>query len=275
MNHSDSRIDDKSKNFVYPEIPYDYGEECAGLWGAKWKDVLLLHRPDHHLWFWDIGVNMQGDVAACVHVEFAPKLETEAYDEGFAGVWERQKMGLWTGAWVGYETWIRSIHEQEKKGQRIVYIPRHPELSFTGGTIWTFNRSGEKRSEMAVISWRYNNGVQIDENGNLYFTHSMSRNIEGKTFLEGRAGHFGAEGKNPGRDSLCTFTGTYIKTRGTNVRFLLKNSIITVDEFPPRPPDLKYETDVWVESAEWFYAGASPMVTGGCNCPQFRAHLDW
>jgi len=30
-----------------------------------------------------------------------------------------------------------------------------------------------------------------------------------------------------------------------------------------------------VESAEWLYAGASPIVSGGCSCPTERLYVDW
>jgi hypothetical protein len=31
----------------------------------------------------------------------------------------------------------------------------------------------------------------------------------------------------------------------------------------------------WVENCRWLYAGASPIVPGGCSCPYLRHHTDW
>lgn len=30
-----------------------------------------------------------------------------------------------------------------------------------------------------------------------------------------------------------------------------------------------------MDGVEWLYAGASPIVPGGCTCPTMRPHLDW
>jgi hypothetical protein len=49
-----------------------------------------------------------------------------------------------------------------------------------------------------------------------------------------------------------------------------------MDPMPKRPPDLvKYGKGRWAERAQWFYAGVSPIIFGGCGCPRMRFHLDW
>jgi hypothetical protein len=63
-----------------------------------------------------------------------------------------------------------------------------------------------------------------------------------------------------------------MKTRGKDVRLLLKKAVIPLDPLPDRPMELQ---GAWVKGAEWLYAGASPIVSGGCSCPSMRHHLDW
>jgi len=59
-------------------------------------------------------------------------------------------------------------------------------------------------------------------------------------------------------------------------RVLSTGAPVRMDEAPNRPPDLAQSGEkAWVEGAEWMYAGASPIVPGGCVCPAQRLHLDW
>ncbi len=269
---------------VYPEVPYDYGEEMKGRYGRVFAGVLPLYRPDHHLWCWGFGVNQRGEIAVNVHIEFAPRMTTEAYEEGFQGVLMRKKMGLWTGAWVSYGAWLKALKEQEKKGVRMLFLPRRPGAPLVGGTVWTFEASGEVRREFAVVSGKHNVGVNIDIEGCLYVTHGRTRLRGGRRFLEGRAGHFGGV-KVPHRKAVTTFNGTYIKLPPSGGVFLMRDARIPLDEIPSRPPDLSSPTafggfggrraEVWVKNALWMYAGVTPMVPAGCYCPQVRVHMDW
>ena len=95
-----------------------------------------------------------------------------------------------------------------------------------------------------------------------------TRRLGGKVFLAGRAGHFGSGKKG------TPFTGTLMKTRMETLKIQLKNAIIPIDTTPKRSPDFSHP-DGWVEGVEWMYAGASPIVPGGCSCPSSRFHLDW
>jgi hypothetical protein len=55
----------------------------------------------------------------------------------------------------------------------------------------------------------------------------------------------------------------------------MKKAIVPMDPVPNRPPDLWRGGPNWIEGAEWLYAGASPIVEGGCECPSSRPWLDW
>jgi hypothetical protein len=66
--------------------------------------------------------------------------------------------------------------------------------------------------------------------------------------------------------------------RGDAYRVILSNAPVPLDEteLPTRPRDLEWRRGrAWVEGAQWFFAGASPIVAGGCVCPTQRMHLDW
>jgi hypothetical protein len=177
---------------------------------------------------------------------------------------------------ISYEDFIRKIHEQEKRGEQVYFIKRVPGVPLFGGTIWTYDRTGELRAECAVIAGKLIEGPLIDEDGKLYFINSRTRLKNGKPFLTGRGGTFGDPEDTTNKDP---FTGTFMKTAEKNVRVLLKNAEVPLDTLPDRPPELAggygESPEAWVEGAEWLYAGASPVVSGGCSCPVPRAHLDW
>ena len=70
--------------------------------------------------------------------------------------------------------------------------------------------------------------------------------------------------------------GSFIKSEPSGVRMLLKKAIIPMNPLPDRPPEFQRAgRDNWIEGAKWIYAGASPVLQGGCECPSSRAHLDW
>jgi hypothetical protein len=269
----------------YAEVPYDYGVERVADYGVRWAGVLPLVATDHQLWTWGFGVNMRGDVAVTMHVEFAPKMETEAWQE--ANLWrvQREAMGKWLPPTTRYETWMKTVQEQERKGLETYFIRREPGIPLTGATVWTFDASGELRRKGAVIAGARNNGAQIDEDGKLYFTNARFRMAGDKPFLAGLGGNFGGEPIDP--RNAAPFLGAYMKTAQEGARFILKNAKIPMDQPPGRPPDLAFppagsggayhgeDSWAWVEGAEWIYAGASPIVAEHCDCPQMRAWLDW
>jgi hypothetical protein len=118
-------------------------------------------------------------------------------------------------------------------------------------------------------------GALIDEDMSLYFNTARLRMNGGKKFLAGRGGTIGAPEDRLNRNP---FTGTIVKTEpDTFCRLLSDRAPVKMEQVPSRPPDLanSYRGRLWVEGAEWMYAGASPIVPGGCICPRMRAHLDW
>jgi hypothetical protein len=138
----------------------------------------------------------------------------------------------------------------------------------------------------SVIIGQYrSNGVQIDEDGCLYFVNGRQRLFGNRLFLQDKAGNFGGE---PIDDRNRTpFTGTYIKVRQDHGMFLRTKPRIARDAVPERPPDLATPGfggghvkigaggDTWAEGVEWMFAGASPIVADHCSCPHMRASLDW
>lgn len=187
-----------------------------------------------------------------------------------------------------YSDFLKQVQEKQKMGEETYAIRRQPGVPLTGATVWTFDRTGEMRNECAVTAGGLINGVQTDEDGKLYITVGRRRLCDasgGKVFLAGRFGIFGgASGKHP-------FTGTYIKAAGKDAKALTQNNPyapIPIEQKPGRPPDLgagielvnadgsNYGDSCWFQGAEWFYAGASPIVPlGNCCCPTMRAGLDW
>jgi hypothetical protein len=234
-----------------------------------------------------IGVNMRGDIAEQCNIYYVPKMDevgAEAYG-WWPGGKQHQFQG-WSDSKPGYAGMLRKIQEDEKKGIQTYFIKRTPGVPLAGGTIWTFDWNGELREECAVIGGNLINGVQMDEEGKLYFTVNRPRalpNPEQGAFLAGKGGTFGDLNDKAGRNP---FTGTFIKSRGENVRILVTGAPIKMDAPPARPPDVFDGLGAsglggrgawaWVEGAEWLYAGASPIVPmQPCSCPTQRAHLDW
>jgi hypothetical protein len=131
---------------------------------------------------------------------------------------------------------------------------------------------------MAVIAGQRINGVQIDRDGNLYFSNCRFAHRDGNVFMAGQAHRSGTD------ERMTLFTGSYLKTRGAKTRFRCAKARIPMEPKPEREPDLSGPPGgwgygpgmpVWVEGAEWVYAGASLMKPDDCMCYQIRPHLDW
>jgi hypothetical protein len=108
--------------------------------------------------------------------------------------------------------------------------------------------------------------------------------VEGKPFLYQKGGNLGSkEPLSPYNRTPVTYT--YVKARPKDVRWQLRNAPVPLEPPPSRPTDLVSQDplgppmlgggEMWVEGAEWMYAGYSPAVPAGCTCPSTRAHLDW
>ncbi|MBA4387330.1 MAG: hypothetical protein C0404_05070, partial [Verrucomicrobia bacterium] len=253
---------------TFKECPYDYGEQGTGAWIGiiKTKDQLGAK------YFQDgVGVNMQGDVVEQCNIYWAPKRADEGESFATVGVKKHAAAAEFVeNEWnMTNDRWVK---EMEKKGEEVYWIRPKPGIPLMGATAWTFDRSGRLRDECAVLEGGLINGVQIDEDGAVYFVSGRTRQFNGKPFLAGQGGILGAaKGADP-------FTGTLIKTRKT-ATVLLPNAPIRMEEQPARPNDLVTRSDgewkAWIEGAEWLYAGASPIVVASCSCPTMRIHTDW
>jgi hypothetical protein len=248
------------------EVPYDYGIEGKdGLLG-----ILPVKDQLGAKFFQDgLGVNMRGDVAEQSNIYYVPKMEAEGKTLALEGSNSRND---YNEEELGYASFERSIADMQKRGEEVYFIRRQPGVPLAGATVWTFDRSGEVRTECAAIIGRHIAGVQMDEDGKLYWVTARTKMV-GKPFLAGKGGTFGVPEDKANRDQ---FTATLLKTRGDKVRFVSKNGPIPLEEPPARPPELdQYHESGWCEGAEWIYAGASPVVAGGCTCPTLRFHTDW
>jgi hypothetical protein len=264
--------------YRFAEVPYDYGTAPPR---NDWIGVLPVKDQPGAKFFQDgIGVNMRGDVAEECNIYYVPKMEEHGRALLEAGLKaETEKFGF-VGGYMNrdYNNFLKDIKEKEKQGITTYSITRRPGIPLCGGTVWTFDRSGELRAECAAIVGRYINGVQIDEEGRLYFVFSYKRLYNGHGFLDGCGRIIGGGGE--GYKALANpFTGVLAKTRGKDVRLLLdKNAPLPLDELPKRPPDVvagytPWEK-AWLEGAQWLYAGAA-IVPCGCSCPTTRFCTDW
>jgi hypothetical protein len=249
-------------------VPYDYGTH-----GDDTNGISLKDQPGAKCFQDGIGVNMRGDVAVISNIYFVPKYQ----DTAIAGVVRNKGMDDGRDFYTHLaERYMKAL----KKGQTIYQIKRWPGRVLAGATVWVFDHTGELRTEDAIPGLSLANGVQIDENGELYTVFNSRRMVAGKPFLTGRGRVIGKEdGK-----ALSPFTGTMLKAPPTGCRVLSKGAQIAMDPWPARPHDVQgsmtagaigLDAPSWVENQKWLYAGASPIVPGGCSCPYLRHHLDW
>jgi hypothetical protein len=270
----------------YPEVPYDYGIEGYQVGSGKsyWKGILpLKDQGGPHGFQFGIGVNMGGDVAVVSQIYYVPKIEDMVkpwFSEGFNE--DVRATGLTRNGPPSYEAFLQRIQDMEKRGESVYFIKPRPGIPLAGSTIWTFDRSGKLREACAANMSDSINGVEIDEDGDLYFVCNKIRVKNGKPFLAGRGGTFGGEADVNNRNPM---TGTLMRTRGKDVVLLVRNAMVPMESWPDRPPDVintgyafdayDVSTHAWVEGAKWMYAGASPIRFRSCHCPQMRFRTDW
>ncbi|MBA4387948.1 MAG: hypothetical protein C0404_08195 [Verrucomicrobia bacterium] len=263
----------------FVEVPYDYGVEMPGYAG-----VLKMPATDTQFYSWGIGVNMRGDLAAVNWIGYSPRFQGEVDDD--IGEYFRSGRGMGVYVHDAYGKFMTGLKEMERQGEELFYVRPRPGIDLVGAVIWTFTAGGEIANKEAVLVGGYRtNGVQLDEDGFLYFTNGRQRYREGRLFLQDRGGNFGGEpyvSRN-----RTPFTGTYIKVAPGRALFQVRQPKISSDWKPNRPPDLATPgfggggvdtsggRDVWAESVEWMYAGASPIVADHCSCPHMRVSLDW
>ncbi len=269
---------DRGSSFTYPECPYDYGVPKGNLLG-----VLPVKDQNGAKGFQDgLGVNMKGDVAVQTNIYYVPKMEDEAREFALQGSASTTNSGIYNEEGLSYNRFIASVQEAMKKGEEVFFVRRKPGIALSGGTVWTFDRTGELHRECAVIAGDLVNGVQIDEDRCVTFVSARPRVYGDRIFLSAKAGHFGVPGK-----PAWPFTGTLVKVKpDAECRILYKKSPVPMEPLPTRAPDLaaidfpgdqrdNQGTFCWIEGTEWLYAGASPIVNSGCSCPAQRHHLDW
>ncbi|MBA4389188.1 MAG: hypothetical protein C0404_14540 [Verrucomicrobia bacterium] len=264
------------------EVPYDYGIEAPG---AGFRGIMPVRDQLGAKYFQDgFGVNMRGEVAEQCNIYYVPKMDDLGKDEAMQGTREFLNKGFWDEEANNFAASSRKIEDAIKRGEEVYSIRREPGVPLSGGTVWTFNRNGEIKGESIVTAGKLINGTMIDEDGAVYFVTGRPKLYDGKIFLYARGGTYGAPG-----DKLngWPFTGTLVKTVvNAKCRIVQKNAPIHMEETPNRPPEVSSISFVndehdnksihaWVEGAEWLYAGASPIVSGGCSCPTQRLHTDW
>jgi hypothetical protein len=265
-------VDRKTRDGVvkhYPECPYDYGVEREG---TSWIGALAVKDQHGAKGFQDgFGVNMRGQIAVESNIYYVPKMEDAGRELAMAGSSALSASGRYNEEGLRYTSFLRSIQEAEKRGVKTYFVPRKPGIPLAGATVWTFDSTGEESAGAGAIVGFTLAGVQIDEDGYIYFTMSRTRFVGGKKFLERRGGMYGGKG------GQTPFTGTYVKAKVNTFKLIEKSSIIPIDRPPTRPFDVAGSGGgAWLEGIEWAYAGASPIAGHrGCTCPSMRTHLDW
>jgi hypothetical protein len=267
---------------TYPECPYDYGIEKGPFLG-----ILPVKDQNGAKGFQDgLGVNMRGDIAVESNIYHVPRMEEEGWNFAAQALIASAKRGEYVDGSRGREfnnpaSYSKMIQEKERRGEEVYFVRRAPGIPLMGATIWTYESNGELRHECAGTIGELMAGVQMDEEGALYFSNNRLKLHEGRQFLAGRGGVIGSpESKsNP-------YVSTLLKTKG-RVKVLMAKSAIPLEPLPTRPADMLDNgrspldgdgsggTKCWVEGAEWLYAGAGPMVGAVCSCPSSRIGLDW
>ncbi len=255
--------------FELNECPYNYGvERPTGGWlGKSWTGALATKCQAGAKGFQDgMGVNMKGDIAVASNIYYVPKMDDLGREQAMAGSAALTSGGRYNEEGLRYSSFLRSVQDALKKGDQVYFVKRQAGVPLAGATVWLFDATGELKSTTPAVLGGLVNGTSLDEDGFVYLTMRQTRMVGGKKFLTEAGGIIGeAKTQTP-------FTGTYVKGHPAKLKMLLKHPKIPMDTPPQRPLDV---AKGWVEGADWLYAGASPIVSGGCSCPQMRAHLDW
>ncbi len=268
----------------FAEVPYDYGIQWKASGTDKdeegWTGVIPVPPRNRLGYAWGIGANMRGEVVLNMTSMYVPKMGEEHFQNLHSGMKASGGVSAARKLQNRYAEFHSTIKNVDKQGGKMFFIRRQPGVAIQGATIWTFDSTGEVKHKAGVIAGEWNNGVQLDEDGYVYFTHVRFAMRNGKAFLENAGGNFGGEPLH--RLNRMPFNSAYIKTRGHGVKFLSKNSSVPLDALPQRPADLAAQNaeglpggPVWVQNAEWIYAGSGPVVAQHCHCPQMRGYLDW
>ncbi|MBA4386792.1 MAG: hypothetical protein C0404_02355 [Verrucomicrobia bacterium] len=273
----------------FKEVPYDYGVELSKPQTPGWIGGIPVKDQPGAKYFQDgFGVNMKGELVVQSNIYFVPRMDEAGFGLAMAGADARAAAGGGAYGDSGrsglFAQFVRNIQEKERLGEEVFYIPRKPGIPLCGATAWTYERNGEVRQASAVTAGGTLAGTLIDEDGMLYFTASRTKLYNGKVFLNGQKGYYGSD-KPLQENDRNPFTSTYFKTRGKDVVFLSRGAAVPLDAPPARPTDVVTGGpfgdaefgggEMWVEGAEWMYAGAGPVIASGCTCASMRSHLDW
>jgi hypothetical protein len=278
-----SRSGDKNRPVLsYPECPYDYGIEKG-----RFAGILPVKDQNGAKGFQDgLGVNMRGDIVVESNIYHVPRMEEEGWNFAARAIVASRQAGDYVDgsrgrAYNNFAAYSKMIQNKEKRGEEIYFVRRVPGVALAGATVWTYERSGELRRECAGTVGELIAGVQMDEDGCLYFTNNRLRAYQGRQFLAGRGGVVGSP-----KAKFNPYVSTLMKTAG-HTKVLKAKSTIPLEPIPERPADLLDHgiwpiagdgsggTRCWVDAAEWLYAGAGSMVGQVCSCPSSRFCLDW
>jgi hypothetical protein len=264
-----SRGSEKKGAIHYPECPYDYGVQVpGGLEGA----VRTHCQPGAKSFQDGFGVNMRGDMIVESNIYYVPKMQDEGERVAMMGAKARSARGEWCEEGLNYARFLKSIEDAKKRGEEVYFIRRQPGIPLSGSTLWMYDSTGEEVKGSPAIIGNLMAGSLIDEDRSVYLTMRRPRLIDGRPFLAGKAGTFGAPNDKKNRTA---FMGTFLKARFNTLKAQLGRAVIPMDKKPDRPADATQGTHVWMEGANWLYAGACPIVPGGCSCPSSRFHVDW
>jgi hypothetical protein len=268
--------------FVYPEVPYNYGVDlpAQGFVGA----IPVKDQPGAKFFQDGFGVNMRGDLAVQSNIYYMPRMEEESFSAAFAGVKARLAAGgRGRGDTDPYQEYLRNIKEKERRGEEVYSIPRRPGLASAGATAWIYAANGELRYDNAMVCGGTMAGVQIDEDGQLYAVVCRQRMFKGKPFLAGQKKYLGTNESTQENDRN-PFSACYVKARPKSA-LLLKGAMVPLDVPPERATDMVSggpfgdaelgHGEGWADGIEWIYAGAGPIIASGCTCASMRSHLDW
>ncbi|MCK6470542.1 MAG: hypothetical protein L6R28_02240 [Planctomycetes bacterium] len=231
---------------TWREVPWDYGEECASVgFGAgdgkraSLMSGLVLPATGRMAW-WHMGgmaVSPRGHlvVTCCNPATFSKPGSTTApagtpegdAKRGFQGIVAAQKYKprLYPGRAVGWET-----HLWDKYGKLV--------------------------AEDATQGMDFSDGVNIDNEDNLYFLSNKNRSVDGKPYPVGTA-------------------GTLIKLRAGKAKGINFTAAVPVPAekaaTPDRPAD--FAGGGWAEGVEWMYGGVG-LNNMACICWNARPALD-
>lgn len=236
---------------TWKEIPFDYGEESnavgrdGGIGGRSTPVISGIHMPSKSpVCYHQGGINVspKGHIIASCAYRF----------EGISGAGG-------TGENIQFD---RKILAAQGKGYEPPMFPGRSSSSTTP-CIHVWDKHGKILYEDAVPGIGQVDGVGMDINDDIYFMHTLTRNVDGKPYFN-------------------KMSETVMKVKPGKCRFYSSNPSVPVPlpigEHPKTPQQLN---GAWAKDAEWFYPGVGYAgfngnhAGGGCACwfPRFALDL--